>query len=64
MSPHILIDVALEGLEDWDCPALNEVLVQKQITDHLTNGVITVPEFHHYCERLVKILQRRGRLAA
>jgi hypothetical protein len=64
MSPHILIDVALEGLEDWDCPARNEVLVQGIITRMMTDELITTQEFHHYCERLVKILQRRGRLAA
>jgi hypothetical protein len=64
MSPHILIDVALEGLADDDCPPGNEVLVQKIITGMLTDCLITIPEFHHYCERLVKILRRRGRLAA
>jgi hypothetical protein len=64
MSPHIIIDVALDGLTDHDCPPENEVLVQHIITLMLTDCLITIPEFHHYCERLVKILQRRGRLAA
>jgi hypothetical protein len=59
MSPHILIDVALEGLGDDDCPPLNEVLVEKQIVDHMTDGAITIPEFHHYCKRLADTLDRR-----
>ncbi len=64
MSPYILIDVALDGLTDHDCPHGNEVLVQHIITRMLTDCLITIPESHHYCERLAKILQHRGRLAA
>ena len=64
MSPHILIDVALEGLADWDCPPLHEVLVQKQITDHLLSNAITIEEFNHYCERLNRAIARRPGRAA
>ena len=64
MSPHILIDVALEGISDPDCPALNEVLVQKQITQHFMNAAITVAEFNHYCDRLNRAVQNRPRIAA
>jgi len=64
VSPHILIDVALEGLADLDCPPLNEVLVQKQINDHLLANAITIEEFHHYCRRLTDTLERRPGRAA
>ena len=59
-----MIDVALEGLADWDCPPLNEVLVQKQITDHLLSNAITIEEFHHYCRRLTNTVARRPGRAA
>lgn len=41
MSPHILIDQALDGLEDDDCPDENEILVQGLITQLFTDGAIT-----------------------
>jgi hypothetical protein len=64
MSPHIAIDIALEGLEEPDCPPRNEVLVENVIVRSFMNLLITAEEFHHYCLRLRQICQRRGRVAA
>ena len=64
MSPYILIDKALEGLSDPNCPDLLEVLVMKQITSHFTNESITAEEFNHYCERLSKAVECRPRRSA
>lgn len=64
MSPYILIDKALEGLSDPNCPDLLEVLVMKQITAHFTNESITAEEFNHYCERLNRAVASRPRRSA
>lgn len=64
MSPHIIIDVALDGLADIDCPPLNEVLVERIIVRLLTDDAITTEEFHHYCKRLTDTIARRPRRAA
>ncbi|MGY2171819.1 hypothetical protein [Pseudomonas gingeri] len=54
MSPHILIDDALEGLGDDDCPSGNDILVQALITRFFTDDAITAEEFNHYCRRLMR----------
>ena len=64
MSPHVLIDMALEGIDDALCPPMLEALVQHQITSLYTNEAINLQEFHHYCERLNRAVARRPRRAA
>jgi hypothetical protein len=64
MSPHILIDKALEGLEDPICLEGMAVLVQRQINAHMRNNAITVAEFTHYCDRLNRLMARWQRKAA
>jgi hypothetical protein len=59
VSPHILIDQALDGVST---PAGEEdisLLVQAMITRLFTDGAITIDEFNHYCKRLRDICQRR-----
>jgi len=55
MSPHILIDEALEGLGDTDSPQGNDILVQGLINRFFTDGAITSEEFSHYCKRLMAV---------
>jgi hypothetical protein len=64
MSPHILIDVALEGMNDPDCPPLNEVNVMRMITNLHRDGAITNDELAHYCDRLYRAVERKVRRAA
>ena len=64
MSPHILIDVALEGMNDPDCPPLNEVNVMRIITNLHRDEAITNDELTHYCDRLYRAVERRARRAA
>jgi len=59
LSPHILIDEALESLEHPDSPPDNSVLVQQIITNLMTDQLITLEEFSHYCQRLLKQCRRR-----
>jgi hypothetical protein len=59
LSPHILIDQALDGVS---APAGEEdisMLVQGLITRLFTDGAITTDEFNHYCKRLRDTCQRR-----
>ncbi|MGQ7862547.1 MULTISPECIES: hypothetical protein [unclassified Pseudomonas] len=63
MSPHILIDEALEALEHPASEPGAQVVVQRMITNMLTGNVITVEEFNHYCQRLLKITRHRKEAA-
>lgn len=64
MSPHILIDTALEGMNDPDCPPMNEVNVMRIITNLHRDEAITNEELAHYCDRLYRAVERRTRRAA
>lgn len=59
MSPHILIDEALDTLTHPDSPPGAQHIVLNMITNMLTGNVITNEEFNHYCGRLNKIVARR-----
>ncbi len=63
MSPHILIDEALEALEHPASEPGAQVIVQRMITSMLTGNVITTEEFNHYCQRLLKITRQRKEAA-
>lgn len=63
MSPHILIDQALDGASDPSSQADIDVLVQSLITRLYTDGAITTDEFNHYCKRLMEACQRRKEAA-
>ncbi|KPA87322.1 hypothetical protein PF66_06232 [Pseudomonas asplenii] len=53
MSPHILIDEALEGFSDPSSKTDCDITVQRLITKLFTDGAITADEFNHYCKRLM-----------
>lgn len=59
MSPHILIDEALEALEHPASEPGAQRIVLNMITNMLTGSVITIEEFNHYCQRLLKITRQR-----
>ncbi|EJM09777.1 hypothetical protein PMI21_05509 [Pseudomonas sp. GM18] len=59
MSPHILIDQALEGVSAPSDQEDISLLVQELITRLFTDGAITIDEFNHYCKRLRNICQQR-----
>ncbi|PYY78063.1 hypothetical protein DNK59_31305 [Pseudomonas sp. TKO26] len=59
MSPHILIDQALEGVADPSNQSDIDVLVQSLITRLFNDGAITAEEFTHYCKRLMEACHRR-----
>ena len=59
MSPHILIDEALDSLSHPDSPSGNSILVQQIITNLMTDQLITLEEFSHYCQRLLKHCRQR-----
>lgn len=59
MSPHILIDEALEALEHPSSEPGAQAVVVRMITNMLTGDAITVEEFNHYCKRLLKITTQR-----
>ncbi|PXX71828.1 hypothetical protein SAMN05660489_02421 [Pseudomonas sp. LAMO17WK12:I10] len=63
MSPHILIDQALDGVADPGSQSDIDVLVQDLITRLFTDGAITTDEFNHYCKRLLEACQRRKEAA-
>ena len=63
MSPHILIDEALEALEHPSCEPGSQAVVARMITNMLTGDAITVEEFNHYCQRLLKITRHRKEAA-
>lgn len=58
MSPHILIDKALESMDDPLAGPLNHAIVLKIITDLYTSIAISAAEFNHYCERLNVAMDR------
>ena len=63
MSPHILIDQALDGVS---APASGDdisLLVQGLITRLFIDGAITTDEFNHYCKRLRDTCQQRKEAA-
>ncbi|QBZ90672.1 hypothetical protein EPZ47_18775 [Pseudomonas viciae] len=59
MSPHILIDQALESLEPPESPPGSSKVVLHMITKMMEGGAISVEEFNHYCKRLLKITRQR-----
>jgi len=59
MSPHILIDEALEALEHPGIEPAAQIVVQRMITNMLTGSVISIEEFNHYCKRLMEACERR-----
>jgi len=63
MSPHILIDEALEALEHPASEPGAQRIVLNMITNMLTGSVITIEEFNHYCQRLLKITRQRKEAA-
>lgn len=63
MSPHILIDEALEALEHPASEPGAQRIVLNMITNMLTGSVITTEEFNHYCRRLLKITRQRKEAA-
>ncbi|KFE47970.1 hypothetical protein [Pseudomonas congelans] len=63
MSPHILIDEALETLKHPSSTRGEVVLVQRMITKMMTDELITVEEFSHYCNRLLRHCQQRKEAA-
>lgn len=63
MSPHILIDEALESLEHPDSEPGAQVIVQSMINNMMTGDLISIDEFNHYCQRLNRIVARRKELS-
>ena len=63
MSPHILIDEALEALKHPASEPGAQSVVVRMITNMLTGDAITVEEFNHYCRRLLKITKQRKEAA-
>ena len=63
MSPHILIDEALEALQHPNSEPGAQAVVVRMITNMLTGDAITVEEFNHYCQRLLKITRHRKEAA-
>ncbi|WP_315336240.1 hypothetical protein [Pseudomonas grimontii] len=63
MSPHILIDEALEALEHPASEPGSQRVVLNMITNMLTGNVITTEEFNHYCQRLLKVTRQRKEAA-
>ncbi|WP_055134560.1 hypothetical protein [Pseudomonas mediterranea] len=63
MSPHILIDEALESLEHPDSEPGAQVVVQNMINNMMTGELISIDEFNHYCQRLNRIVARRKELS-
>ena len=63
MSPHILIDEALEALEHPASEPGAQRVVLNMITNMLTGNVITTEEFAHYCQRLLKVTRQRKEAA-
>lgn len=63
MSPHILIDQALESLEHPDSEPGAHAVVQNMINNMMTGELISIDEFNHYCQRVNKIVARRKELS-
>ncbi|MGH8388203.1 MAG: hypothetical protein ACRESJ_22405 [Pseudomonas sp.] len=64
MSPHIVIDQALEALEHPASREIDDSLAEGLIVRVFTAGDITIEEFHHYSARLLKISRQRKELPA
>lgn len=60
MSPHILIDEALEALEHPASSADEALIVQRMIAQFLIDETITLKEFDHYCARLNKVSRKEA----
>ncbi|MNJ76326.1 hypothetical protein D3C77_735850 [compost metagenome] len=63
MSPHVLLDNELDTMAHPSTDLSWSVMVQKLITEMLTDQRITIEEFNHYCERLNKIVDQRKEVA-
>jgi hypothetical protein len=63
VSPHILIDEALEALEHPASEPGAQRVVLNMITNMLTGNAITTEEFNHYCQRLLKVTRQRKEAA-
>ena len=63
MSPHILIDEALEALEHPASEPGAQRVVLNMITNMLTGNAITNEEFANYCQRLLKVTRQRKEAA-
>lgn len=63
MSPHILIDEALDALEHPASEPGAQRVVLNMITNMLTGNAITTEEFNHYCQRLLKVTRQRKEAA-
>lgn len=59
MSPHVLIGEELETLREPATPISWSVMIQKTLTEMMTDERITIEEFNHYCGRLNKIVAGR-----
>ncbi|MCF7536196.1 hypothetical protein [Pseudomonas petrae] len=64
ISAHILIDVALDGMNDPDYPPFYEAIVENQIINLFTSNQINPEEFAYYCERFRRLAGREARKAA
>ena len=62
-SPHVLIDEELDALADPATPVVCSALVQRQLTEMMSDQRITIEEFNHYCGRLNKIVDGRKEAA-
>ena len=60
MSPHILIDEALEALAHPASEPGAEAVVQRMIINMLKGNVITIEEFNHYCARLNRVSRKEA----
>lgn len=63
MSAHVLIGEELDTLEDPETPLTWSVMIQKTLTEMMTDERITIDEFNYYCGRLNKIVARRKELS-
>lgn len=63
MSPHVLIGEELDALASPETPVSWSVMIQKTLTEMMTDGRITIEEFNHYCSRLNKIVEQRKEAA-
>lgn len=62
-SIHVLIGRYLDDLEERPVP-FYEAVVEKKILDSFMSGLIRADEFHYYCERFRRLVQRDVRRAA
>ena len=60
MSPHILIDEALESLTHAASTQEEAAIVQGMIAQFLIDQAITLKEFDHYCARLNKVSRKEA----